>query len=171
MDLDHFYCSWGAIIMYHCDSMFHEQFLHHWSLFLYQGILLKICMLSSQVHFWIIFLINYKSTNFVFLFFQQTFFSTSEFYTLTQFENKISLSFSPTYCQAPGPVPGPGQGPGQSPGQGPVSSPWSISRSELRSSKFSVKFSKERTWRDTIIKQATPPPHPTPPSNFLKLLP
>ena len=39
--------------------------------------------------------------------------------------------------------------------QGPVSSPWSRSRSELRSSKFSVKFSKERTWRDTIIKQAT----------------
>ena len=51
------------------------------------------------------------------------------------------------YCQAPGPV--------QCPGQGPVSSPWSRSRSELLNSKFSVKFSKERTWRDTIIKQAT----------------
>ena len=60
------------------------------------------------------------------------------------------------YCQAPGPVPGPGQ----CPGQGPVSSPWSRFRSELKSSKFSVKFSKERTWRDTIIKQTTPP-HPT----------
>ena len=45
------------------------------------------------------------------------------------------------------------------PGQGPVSSPWSRFKSELRNSKFSVKFSKERTWRDTIIKQATPPHH------------
>ena len=41
------------------------------------------------------------------------------------------------------------------PGQGPVSSPWSRFKSELRNSKFSVKFSKEWTWRDTIIKQAT----------------
>ena len=49
--------------------------------------------------------------------------------------------------------------PGQGPDQGPVSSQWSRSRSELRSSKFSVKFSKERTWRDTIIKQTTPPHH------------
>ena len=65
------------------------------------------------------------------------------------------------YCQAPGLV--------QCPGQGPVSSPWSRSRSELRSSKFSVKFSKERTWRDTIIKQTTTTTPP--PANFLKLLP
>ena len=68
------------------------------------------------------------------------------------------------YCQAPGPV----QCPGQGPGKGPVSSPWSRSRHELRNLKFSVKFSKERTWRDTIIKQATTT---TPPLNFLKLLP
>ena len=45
----------------------------------------------------------------------------------------------------------------QAPGQGPVSSPLSRSKSELHNSKFSVKFSTERTWRDTIIKQATPP--------------
>ena len=60
----------------------------------------------------------------------------------TKLEEKLCQN-----CQAPGPV--------QCPGQGPVSSPWSRSRSELLNSKFSVKFSKERTWRDTIIKQAT----------------
>ena len=58
------------------DSLFHEQFLHHWSLFfLYQGILLHICMLFSQVHFWIIFLINCKSTNFIFVLFFSLHFS------------------------------------------------------------------------------------------------
>ena len=56
------------------------------------------------------------------------------------------------------------KGPGHGPGQGPVSSPWFRFKSELRYSKFSVKFSKERTWSDTIIKQATTPP----PLNFLK---
>ena len=53
-------------------------------------------------------------------------------------------------CQAPGPVPGPGQGPEPSPAQ---------------YSTFIVRKSKGRTWSDTIIKQATPPP----PLNFFKL--
>ena len=45
------------------------------------------------------------------------------------------------FCQAPGPVQGPGPGPVHGPGQ------------------YCFKFSNERTWSDTIIKQATPPHH------------
>ena len=67
------------------------------------------------------------------------------FMSSTKFKFKIIFL---DYCQAPGPV----QCPGQGPSQGPVSSPWSRYRYELRNSKFSVIFSKERTWRDTIIK-------------------
>ena len=50
-------------------------------------------------------------------------------------------------CQAPGPVLGPGSGPDQ----GPESS-------HIQYSTFIVRISKGRTWRDTIIKQTTPPP-------------
>ena len=58
-------------------------------------------------------------------------------------------------CQAPGPVRGPGQGPGQGPDSG-----------QAQYSTFNARNSKEWTWSDTIIKQATTTPPP--PLNFLE---
>ena len=60
----------------------------------------------------------------------------------------MGINFDLRNCQAPGPVPGPEQGPSQGPHSG-----------QTQHSRFIDQILKERTWTDTIIKQATPPHH------------